>query len=139
MTREIDLIVVHCSATPPEMDIGADLIRKWHVEENGWSDIGYHKVVKRDGTIEDGRPASKTGAHAKGFNARSLGICLVGGIGRGGKAENNFTPEQFAAARKQIDKWRTKYGHPLVIGHGALPDVSKACPSFDAQRWYYQF
>ena len=66
--REINSIVVHCSATPPSSDIVVNEIREWHVKEKNWSDVGYHFVVKRDGTIEDGRPVKRPGAHVKNHN-----------------------------------------------------------------------
>lgn len=77
--REINLIVVHCTYSRPSMDIGVEEIRKWHVEGNSWTDIGYHYVIRRDGTIEDGRPIERPGAHVKGHNSNSIGIAWVGG------------------------------------------------------------
>ncbi len=77
--REINEIIVHCSATPESMDIGVKEIRDWHVNDNKWDDIGYHFVIRRDGTIECGRSIDKAGAHCKGHNAHSIGMCLVGG------------------------------------------------------------
>lgn len=78
--KETKRIVVHCSATTPGMDIGAAEIRDWHVNENSWDDIGYHIVIRRDGTIEMGRQEGAQGAHAAGYNHDSFAICLVGGI-----------------------------------------------------------
>ena len=78
--RKIDRIVVHCSATTPTMDIGVGTIRGWHVLERGWSDVGYHFVITRDGEVQTGRPIERSGAHAKGFNKHSVGICYVGGL-----------------------------------------------------------
>ena len=133
--RTTDFIVVHCSATKPNQDIGASEIRKWHVEDNGWSDIGYHQVIRRNGAIELGRPLHVSGAHAKGFNARSVGVCLVGGIDNSGKAENNFTVEQMESLVVTLDYWRRIYPKAEVLGHRDLPGVAKACPSFDVRKW----
>ena len=72
------------------MDIGVKEIRKWHVDENKWSDIGYHDVIRRNGAIETGRPLEKPGAHAKGHNQNAIGICLVGGKADDGGPEFNF-------------------------------------------------
>lgn len=94
--RSTDLIIVHCSATKPHQDIGATEIRRWHVEDNGWSDIGYHQVIRRSGAIELGRPLHVSGAHARNFNSRSVGVCLVGGLDVEGQPEFNFTDEQMA-------------------------------------------
>ena len=81
--RQIDHIIVHCSYTPPSMDIGAETIREWHTlpkpKGRGWSDIGYHWVIRRNGTVEAGRSEERAGAHAKGYNQDSIGICLIGG------------------------------------------------------------
>ena len=82
--RDINQIIVHCSATPPSMIVGADDIRKWH-KARGWSDIGYHYVIKRNGVTEKGRDITRVGAHAKGHNEDSLGVVLIGGIDEDGK------------------------------------------------------
>lgn len=136
--RSVDYLVVHCSATPPSMDIGATEIRRWH-RERGWFDIGYHVIVRRDGSTENGRPLDRPGAHARGFNHLSLGICLVGGVQEADKktAENNFTTEQFAVLRTLLNDLRNEYPKALVVGHRDLPNVRKACPSFDVIEWYY--
>ena len=76
--REINTFIIHCSDTYPDMDIGVEEIRRWH-KERGWSDIGYHYVIRRNGKIEEGRNDGIVGAHAKGMNENSLGICMVGG------------------------------------------------------------
>src|SRR3546814_13006463 len=73
--RRIETIILHCSYTPPSMDIGAAVIKGWHVDGNGWTDIGYHFVLRRNGAVEEGRPLDVVGAHAKNFNGRSIGIC----------------------------------------------------------------
>ena len=72
-----DYIVIHCSATKPSMDVDAETIRNWHVNERGWRDIGYHKVIKRNGDVEDGRDVRDSGAHAAGYNSKSVGVCMV--------------------------------------------------------------
>lgn len=130
-----EYIVIHCADTYERMDIGAADIRKWHVEERGWSDIGYHKVIRRDGTIETGRDIDVSGAHAAGFNAVSVGVCLVGGRGEDDEAENNFTPQQFESLQEVIDELWTKYPEAKVLGHRDLPDVQKQCPAFDVRDW----
>ena len=71
-----ELIVIHCAATKTSMDVDAATIKDWHVNGNGWRDIGYHKVIKRSGEVEDGRDIRDSGAHAAGYNHKSIGICL---------------------------------------------------------------
>lgn len=135
--EDVRYLVVHCSATPVSMDIGAADIKRWH-RQQGFLDIGYHYVIKRNGEIEKGREDNIPGAHARGYNHASLGICLVGGTKKDKKTqENNFTPEQFAAARILLDRLAAEYPDAEVIGHRDLPNVVKGCPSFDAGGWYY--
>lgn len=129
--RSTDYIVVHCSDTYETMDIDAATIRKWHVEERGWSDIGYHKVILRDGTVEQGRPDADSGAHARNYNSKSIGICLVGGRGDDDQAADNFTDAQFDSLRDLLSELKDKHPNAEILGHRDLDGVSKECPSFD--------
>ena len=108
--REINEIIIHCTATNPSWyadrpveDVVAE-IRRWHVEERNWSDIGYHAIIHRDGSVGYGRPVERPGAHVAGRNKHTIGVSLVGG--RGGCADDdfldNFTPEQEEALRELI-------------------------------------
>lgn len=135
MSRDIDLIVIHCSATAPSVDIGAAAIRSWHVVDNGWSDIGYHYVIRRNGSIELGRDANTAGAHARGYNKTSLGVCMVGGVDEQLNPEDNFAPEQYKSLEVLVRGLQAKHDCTRVEGHGDLPGVAKACPSFDVQSW----
>lgn len=141
--REITSIIVHCSATRPDMDIGVDEIRKWHTDPKpkgrGWSDIGYHYVIRRDGQIETGRPLQRPGAHAYGHNAHSIGVCLVGGVDGKGQPRKNFTPSQLRALRGHIQYHYDNYSSiTTVLGHRDLPGVRKACPCFDVRTWLWR-
>ncbi|MFQ3230875.1 N-acetylmuramoyl-L-alanine amidase [Reinekea sp.] len=130
-------IVVHCSATKAhQTHVDAALIRDWHVNDNGWSDIGYNAVILRDGTIEMGRQEGAAGAHARGYNHDSFAICLVGGMAIDGSAENNFTKDQFESAELYIRGLLHWYQGAEVIGHRDLPGVTKQCPCFDVQPWW---
>lgn len=154
MKRErTTLIVVHCSATRPSQDIGAEEIREWHLAK-GYRDIGYHFVIRRNGAIEIGRPIDGFGAHVTGFNATSVAICLVGGLLADGKpadvlnplAFDTFTVPQMTAAHTAIAFLRRVYPHAKVVGHRDLsPDMDKdgaveksewlkTCPGFDVGR-----
>ncbi len=131
---DIKYIVVHCSDTPDEMDVTAEDIHKWHSDPkpdgNGWSGIGYHKVIRRSGDIEDGRPEYWSGAHVRGFNSCSLAVCL---IGRG-----NFTDDQMASVRDVITQWKTDNPNAKVVGHYQL-DSSKTCPNKPINEiWPYE-
>lgn len=133
--RRINWLVIHTAATRPSMDIGAKEIRAWH-KAKGWSDIGYHYVIRRDGTVEKGRPDARVGAHVAGHNRDSIGICLVGGVNeRTLKPENNYTPAQWSSLEGLLHKLSQKYGDAYVTGHRDFPGVAKACPCFDAEPW----
>ena len=143
----VKFLVVHCSATRANADVGAADIRLWH-KRQGWRDIGYHFVIRRDGTVEKGRPVDQPGAHVAGFNSSSLGICMVGGVGLDGKGENNFAPVQYAALEKLLVSLKPTYPTAEVLGHRDLsPDRNhdgkvtknewlKECPSFDVRQWW---
>ncbi|MDB4301947.1 N-acetylmuramoyl-L-alanine amidase [bacterium] len=134
MARKIDLLVIHCSATPVTMDIGVKEIREWHTSSpRNWSDIGYHYVIRLDGTVEKGRSPSRSGAHAKGFNKNSLGVCIIGGSDKDLKPENTMNEAQEKALIDLIVELDWTYLDMDVKGHNELS--SKACPSFDVQEW----
>jgi len=135
--RELtNYIAVHCSATGPHMDIGKAEIDRWHRAKN-WLAIGYHYVIKRDGTVEEGRPDDVVGAHVADFNSVSVGICMVGGVSKDDPnvPENNFTDEQFSSLQGLLVKLEEKYPDAIIQGHRDFPDVKKACPSFDVKDW----
>ena len=134
MSREVNLIVVHSSATPPSMDIGAREIRKWHLDR-GFDDIGYHNVIRRDGTLEHGRDLAIAGAHARGYNSGSIGVCMVGGVDSTGRPVDNFTDEQKITLRGYLDTMCEIFDAE-VTGHGDLPNTNTDCPSFDVKKWY---
>ena len=103
-----DMIVIHCSATPADMDVDAAKIKHWHTVDNGWDDIGYHYVIKRDGTLETGREEHRTGSHARQVNGTSIGICMIGGSDKSGGWENNFLPEQFDTLKQIVETLKDK-------------------------------
>lgn len=136
--NKINLIIIHCSATRSSMDIGVKDIRRWHMAK-GWSDVGYHWVIRRDGTLEQGREESVQGAHALPYNRNSLGICMVGGIHEETfKPENNFTNDQFETLENLLWELTKKYPDSDVKGHGTLPNIPipKSCPCFPAEEWW---
>jgi len=134
--KSVDYIVVHCAATKPSQDVTLKDIKGWHLRK-GWLDIGYHYVIRRNGAVEKGRPDDRPGAHVRGYNHVSLGICLVGGVATDGKTpENNFTSEQFHALFALVDSLKTQYPEANIRGHRDFPNVKKACPSFDVASWW---
>jgi N-acetylmuramoyl-L-alanine amidase len=147
--KHVEFLVVHCSATPASRDIGRAELDVMH-RQRGFNGIGYHFVVRRNGDVEIGRPSDQPGAHVEGFNSRSLGICMVGGVKPDGKtAEANFTEAQYDTLRKLLDKLLASHPDAKVLGHRDLsPDKNKdrkispnewlkECPTFDAGEWFY--
>ncbi|PZO04832.1 MAG: lysozyme [Alphaproteobacteria bacterium] len=145
--KAISLLVVHCSATPASRDIGVAEIRAMH-KRQGWADVGYHYVIRRDGQVEKGRADTVMGAHVAGHNNGSLGICLVGGVKPDMTAETNFTPLQYQALEELLATLTRRYPAARVCGHRDLsPDRNgdgkvvpgewvKACPTFDVAAWW---
>lgn len=133
-SEDVSFLVVHCSATPPKQDIGVNEITRMH-RQRGFLTIGYHFVIRRNGTVEDGRPVTSIGAHVEGFNAHSIGICLVGGLDKDLKPQNNFTEDQFAALAVLLQKLRKDFPKAVIQGHRDFPKVKKECPCFDVREW----
>ena len=134
--RTITEIIIHCSATPEGRDYTVDDIRRWH-KDQGWSDIGYHYVIYRNGHIEPGRDVDIIGAHCVGHNTHSIGICYVGGVARDGKtAKDTRTLAQKAALLSLLVDLHKLYPMAIIVGHRDY-DKGKACPSFDAKTEYH--
>lgn len=129
--RKIDLIVWHCTATPEGRDHTIADVRQWHVVEKGWSDVGYHYLIRLDGTIEEGRPLNRQGAHVRGYNATSIGIAYVGGVDAAMRPKDTRTEAQKTAMRELTLRLVKQFPGARVVGHRDL-GAAKACPSFDA-------
>lgn len=139
--RHIDEIIIHCTATRPDWwtgtsaEVKTNEVRNWHTSK-GWSDIGYHYLIDRDGTVVTGRPLDRTGAHVKGHNTGTVGISLFGGFGgsAGDSFADNFTEDQERALLDLIAK--LKADHPSITkisGHNQY--AAKACPCFSVPAW----
>ena len=131
--RRIDKIIIHCSATPEGRKVTVEEIRHWH-KQRQWSDIGYHFVIYQDGSIHTGRPVEQIGAHCKGYNAHSIGICYIGGLDSQGNPKDTRTAAQKTSLKTLIDELRILY--PSVTVHGHREFARKACPCFDVQAEY---
>lgn len=132
--RKIDTIVIHCSATPEGRAVSVSTIRNWHLKR-GWRDIGYHYVIGLNGEIWPGRPVSQKGAHVRGHNTGSIGICYVGGVTNDGllAPKDTRTPAQKSAIAALIRGLLTDFPQiNRICGHRDFPKVAKACPCFDA-------
>ena len=132
--RAIKKIIVHCADTPEGRDDRAADIKRWHTEERGWSDIGYHYVVDLDGTIEPGRPVEKAGAHCTGHNADSIGVCYIGGCDKKMQPKDTRTDAQKASLLLLLKYLVAKYPGVTIYGHRDF--ANKSCPSFDAKKEY---
>jgi len=139
--RKIDEIIIHCTATRPDWweskssQAKVNEVRNWHTSK-GWSDIGYHYLIDRNGTVVAGRPLDRVGAHVKGHNTGTVGISLFGGFGgsAGDSFADNFTEDQERALLDLIAK--LKADHPSITkisGHNQY--AAKACPCFSVPAW----
>lgn len=129
-----DFLVVHCSASNPKTNPTVQDIDKEH-RERGFQCIGYHYVIRKDGDVWFGRSHEVVGSHVENWNHNSVGICMVGGVDGNIKPLNNFTAAQFASLKTLLADLRKIYPKAVIQGHRDFPQVSKACPSFDAKAW----
>ena len=141
--RPLNEIIVHATATRPDWWSNRTTaqkvaeVRRWHIQDRGWSDIGYHFLIDRDGTVVAGRPLQTVGAHTQGHNTGTIGISLFGGHGSSATDEffEHYTPQQDKALRDLIAY--LKAGHPTITkvsGHNEY--AAKACPGFSVPKWY---
>ena len=128
--RLITLIIIHCSAVRPDQTSSAAQIDSWHRKDNHWKfGIGYHYVVRRDGSIEPGRPEWMVGAHCRNHNAHSIGVCYEGGLDIRGQPADTRTEAQKASLRTLLEELHRRYPKALIVGHRDL-DPTKECPGF---------
>lgn len=118
------------------MDVTAKEIDRWH-RARGYLKIGYHYLIRRSGLLETGRKPDEPGAHAKGYNNKSIGVCLAGGCDRLGRPSPEYTPEQWAALKELLDQLKAQFPKAKIVGHNEVDEKAfqKACPSFDVQAW----
>ena len=166
MSNSINKIVIHCSATQNGKSLrtptqtAAQRIDDWHkargYKRTEWrakqfnphlKHIGYHFVIDTDGTVETGRAVGEVGAHVKGYNTGSVGICLVGGITAQGKNHGEYTAKQWQALHQLLRELEATYPSARICGHRDLsPDTNKNgkvdkwewlkdCPCFDVWGW----
>lgn len=160
MSFPILKIVIHCSATPNGKPFTAKDIDCWHKVRgfkrtpqairyfnSDLKHIGYHFVIGVDGFVETGRQVGEIGAHVKGHNRNSLGICLIGGVTENGQNHAEFTEAQWDALHDLLVKLQSRFPNAKIYGHRDLsPDLNgdgmiqpcewiKACPNFDVWRW----
>lgn len=123
---EIKYIIIHCSDTPNNEKLTAIDIHKMHLNF-GWEGIGYHKIICRNGIIQNGRPEFWVGAHTYSINNISLGICLIG--------KNNFTQKQYSSLKTTLLLWKNEYPNAKIKGHRDAIKTDKTCPNFNVSDW----
>lgn len=132
--RTITLIIIHCSAVKPWQQSGVREIDRWH-RAKGWKSCGYHYVVRRDGTVEVGRPVEEVGAHCLNRNRHSIGICYEGGLDAEGRPADTRTEAQKKALRELLQQLHAQFPRAIIAGHNVFNPM-KACPCFNAMDEY---
>lgn len=131
--KHTNQIIIHYTETQEYQDFDIYDVREWH-KQRGFSEVGYHFLIKIDGIVEIGRDMDLIGAHCYGQNSDSVGICYVGGKCTDGTLADTRTPEQMKSIQTVIDYVRAVYGHLPVFGHNDYSD--KVCPGYDAKIEY---
>lgn len=131
--RKIDTIIIHCTATPCSMSVSLSDIDKWH-RARGFSEVGYHFYINKQGDILKARDVQKQGAHAIGYNATSIGVCYEGGIGVDSQPCDTRNFGQKVSMLRLVYWLSWKYDIGAIFGHNVVSN--KACPCFDASGEY---
>ena len=132
--REIDMIVIHCSATRCDRDYPFERLDSDH-RSRGWNGCGYHRYIAKDGTVHIGRPYEQVGAHVgPKFNPHSIGICYEGGLNAKGQFADTRTEAQKRSMAALIHELKTRFPKARILGHRDLPGVHKACPCYDVAK-----
>lgn len=133
-SRNISLIVLHCSATRVNRNFTVEQLEACH-KARGFRTTGYHYYITKDGTLYPCRPEEQMGAHAKGFNAHSIGICYEGGLDEHGRSKDTRTEAQKITIEELLKSLCLDYPDAEILGHRDLPGVHKDCPCFDTKKW----
>ena len=132
--RQIDLIVIHCSATRCNRDFPVEALEACH-RARGFNGIGYHYYITRDGQLHMTRSEDTPGSHARHFNKHSIGICYEGGLDERGRPADTRTAAQKHTLLTLLYSLRADYPFAKILGHRDLPWVKKACPCFDVAEY----
>lgn len=133
--RQIDLIVIHRSATRCNRDFPVEALEACH-RARGFNGIGYHYYITRDGQLHLTRSEAVPGAHARHFNTHSIGICYEGGLDEKGRPADTRTAAQKRTLLALLRSLREDFPDAEILGHRDLPWVKKACPCFDVRTEY---
>ena len=133
--RQINLLVIHCSATKENQPFTLQVLEASH-RKRGFNGIGYHYYIRQSGEVINTRPLNRIGAHSKGYNRYSIGICYEGGLDSEGNPADTRTPEQKEALLKLLKRLKKDYPDAQILGHRDLPNVVKECPCFEVKAEY---
>lgn len=133
----VRFIVIHCSATRSDRDYTVEQLLRDH-KVRGFRTIGYHFYIRKSGFVTRHRKLLKVGAHARGVNRCSIGICYEGGLDISGKPADTRAPLQKEALLELLWKLHRIFPNALIVGHRELPGVKKACPCFDCGAYREQ-
>ena len=133
--RIITLIIIHCSAVRPWEQSGFRDIDIWHRQRGFKYGCGYHYIIRRDGSIENGRPLEMIGAHCLNHNKHSIGICYEGGLDAAGEPADTRTEAQKVSMRQLLERLHGQFPNAVIVGHKVF-DPMKACPCFNAAVEY---
>ena len=132
--RKINYIVVHCSATREGCTLTSEALEAEH-RRRGFRTTGYHYYIRRDGTVLGTRSLELPGAHCRGHNKYSIGICYEGGLTASGQPADTRTLHQKASLVALLRELKRVFPRALIVGHHDLNPM-KACPCFDAAKEY---
>ena len=134
--KNTEYIVIHSTGTPPQMDVNLSLVDEWH-RKRGWLKVGYHYFINSDGTIETGRNPHEVGAHVKGYNGKSVSVCLAGGVDENGQPDPYYSAFQWESLFSLTNALTFMFRDAKVVGHGELTRGS-SCPGFSVKKWWAQ-
>ena len=128
--RKINEIIIHCSATKEGPNYTVADIKRWHLER-GYSDIGYHYVIYRDGSVHEGRDVDIIGAHCTNHNSYSIGVCYIGGLDKNGNAKDTRTDSQKNSLLSLLKQLKSIYPKAGIYPHSKF--ANKDCPCFNVE------
>lgn len=146
---ELKYLIIHCSATPAGREVTGDEIRQWHLNERGWSRVGYSDIIHLDGNIENmvdydednWISAGEITNGAVGYNGISRHVCCIGGLDewsnellKNGDFNDMLTPEQFTALREYVFEFLGNHPDKQIMGH-YMVNEHKNCPGFDVVKF----
>ena len=148
MKKELQYLVIHCTATPAGREVTSVDIRAWHTAPTsaggrGWKQGGYTDLFHLDGTVERLVENNEDGwvdnweitNGAASYNGVSRHIVYAGGCDRNMRPQDTRTPAQRAALAEYVREFHRRHPNVRIVGHRDLPNVHKACPSFDVAAW----